>query len=115
MNENAVIATAPSKTFNLAGLQVSNIFVKNPDLRKNLKTEINRSGYSQLNALGLVTCQSAYSKGAAWLNELKIYLADNIRLVREFLDSRLPAVKMAEPEGTYLVWLDFSGYGLAQD
>ena len=115
LNENAVIATAPSKTFNLPGLQVSNIFVKNPDLRMKLKTEITRSGYSQLNTLGLVACQSAYSKGAAWLNELKIYLADNIRLTKEFLELRLPLIKMTEIEGTYLVWLDFSGYGLSQE
>ena len=115
INENAVIATSPSKTFNLAGLQVSNIFVKNTDLRGKLKAEINRSGYSQLNTLGLAACQSAYSKGAAWLDELKIYLADNIRLTREFLASRLSIIKMTEPESTYLVWLDFSGYGLAQD
>ena len=110
LNENAVIATAPSKTFNLAGLQVSNIFVKNTDLRRKLKAEIDRSGYSQLNTLGLVACQSAYTKGAAWLEELNGYLMKNIRLMREFLATWLPKIKFVEPESTYLVWLDFSEY-----
>jgi len=115
LNENAVIATAPSKTFNLAGLQLSNIFVKNAELRGKLKAEINRSGYSQLNALGLVACQSAYSKGGPWLAALKSYLEENIRFARAFLEERLPGIRLVEPEGTYLLWLDFSAYGLTQD
>ncbi|MDR0234332.1 MAG: pyridoxal phosphate-dependent aminotransferase [Zoogloeaceae bacterium] len=113
LNENALIATAPSKTFNLAGLQVSNVFVRDAGLRGRLKEEISRSGYSQLNTLGLVACQSAYACGGAWLEELKAYLVENIRLAREFLAARLPKVRFVEPEGTYLVWLDFSAYGLS--
>jgi cystathionine beta-lyase len=115
LNENAVIATAPSKTFNLAGLQVSNFFVKNAELRGKLKAEINRSGYSQLNTLGLVAGQSAYAKGGPWLKELNAYLIENIRLMREFLAARLPKIRLVEPEGTYLVWLDFSEYGITQE
>jgi cystathionine beta-lyase len=114
LNENAVIATAPSKTFNLAGLQASNIFVKNAELRSKLKAEIGRSGYSQLNTLGLVACQSAYTHGGAWLDALNLYLAENIRFAREFLATRLPRIQLVEPEGTYLLWLDFSDYALAQ-
>ena len=115
LNENAVIATAPSKTFNLAGLQVSNIFIKNADLRGKLITEIKRGGYSQCNTLGLVACQSAYSKGAQWLDRLKEYLAENIRFTRDFLSAQLPKIKLAPTESTYLLWLDFSEYGLTQD
>ncbi|MCL2109665.1 MAG: pyridoxal phosphate-dependent aminotransferase [Oscillospiraceae bacterium] len=114
INPNAVIATAPSKTFNLAGLQISNLFVRDTELRKKLKTEINKSGYSQLNTLGIVSCESAYTKGLQWLDELKIYLQNNINLTRDFLQSRLPKVKFIEPESTYLVWLDFAEYGLSQ-
>jgi cystathionine beta-lyase len=114
LNENAIIATAPSKTFNLAGLQVSNIFIKNEELRNKLKTEITRSGYSQLNTLGIVACQSAYTKGDRWLKELKAYLEDNIRTVREFLSTRLPKIKLVEPQAMYLLWLDFSQYELTQ-
>ena len=114
LNENAIIATAPSKTFNLAGLQISNLFIKNEDLRSRLKAEINRGGYDQINTLGIVACQSAYAKGAAWLEALNAYLAENIQLTREFLATRLPKIKLVEPQGTYLLWLDFSEYGLTQ-
>ena len=114
IDERAVIATAPSKTFNLAGLQVSNIFVKNEELRTKLRAEIGRSGYSQLNTLGLVACRSAYTHGGPWLEALKDYLEENIRLVREFLAEKLPRVKLVAPQAMYLLWLDFSAYGLAQ-
>jgi cystathionine beta-lyase len=112
LDENSVIATAPSKSFNLAGLQVSNIIIKNKRLRSAFKTEISKSGYSQLNTLGLVACRSAYEKGGAWLEQLNKYLTENLSLVREFLSAKLPKIKLIEPEGTYLLWLDFSAYGL---
>ncbi|MCL2011817.1 MAG: pyridoxal phosphate-dependent aminotransferase [Cystobacterineae bacterium] len=114
LNENAILATAPSKTFNLAGLQASNIFVKNAKLREKLKAEIHRSGYAQLNMLGLLACQSAYAKGAAWLEALKAYLLENMRFTRAFLRTHLPKIHFVEPEGSYLLWLDFSAYGLTQ-
>ncbi|MDR2174022.1 MAG: pyridoxal phosphate-dependent aminotransferase [Burkholderiales bacterium] len=114
LNENAVIATAPSKTFNLAGLQTSHLFIKNAELRNKLKAELGRSGYSQLNTLGLVACQSAYTHGGAWLEALNSYLTENIRFAREFLAARLPRIHLVEPEGTYLLWLDFSDYALTQ-
>jgi len=115
LNENAIVATSPSKTFNLAGLQTSNIFIKNAELRDKLKTEISRSGYSQLNTLGLTACQSAYTKGGAWLEEANAYIVGSIRFAREFLTARLPRIRLIEPEGTYLLWLDFSAYGLTQN
>lgn len=114
LNENAIIATAPSKTFNLAGLQVSNLIIKNEEFRKKMKAEIRRSGYSQLNTIGIVACQSAYAKGDMWLKELKAYLEDNIKTVREFLAIRLPKIKLVEPQAMYLLWLDFSQYELPQ-
>jgi len=114
INEDAIIATAPSKSFNLAGLQVSNIFIRNAEMRRRFKSEIAGSGYSQLNTLGLAACKSAYERGGEWLEQLKTYIIDNIKTTREFLSSRLPKIKLAEPEGTYLLWLDFSAYGLSQ-
>jgi len=114
LNDNAIIATAPSKTFNLAGLQVSNIFIKNAELRRKLVREIQKSGYSQLNTLGLAACKSAYLHGAEWVNQLNEYLADNVTFVREFLAARLPKVKLIEPEGTYLLWLDCRELELSQ-
>jgi cystathionine beta-lyase len=115
LSDHAVVATAPSKTFNLAGLQASNIIVKDPDLRRRLKAECGRSGYSQLNTIGLIACRSAYAHGAGWLAELKRYLEGNIDFVRGFLGEKLPMVKLVQPQGTYLLWFDFSEYGLSQE
>ncbi len=109
-----ILCTAPSKTFNLAGLQVSNIFIANKEIKRRVKKEIVRTGYSQLNTYGLVACQAAYTYGASWLEELKQYLNENLRFVREFIALRLPQVKLVEPQGTYLVWLDFRQLGLPQ-
>ena len=109
---HSIICTSPSKTFNLAGLQVSNIFIPDFTLRRRFKHEINAAGYSQLNTLGLAACEAAYRNGAPWLDELKLYLYENIRFTREFLLKNLPQVKLVEPEGTYLLWLDFRGLGL---
>jgi len=114
IDPEAVVATAPSKTFNLAGLQASNIFVKNEALRTRLTAEIHRDGYGQLNTLGLVACRSAYEKGGPWLDTLKTYIEGNIRFVSEFLAARLPKIRLVDPQAMYLLWLDFSAYGLTQ-
>lgn len=112
--QNSVVCTAPSKTFNLAGLQVSNIFIKNPDLRLKFRSEIDKTGYSQLNVMGLVACEAAYAHGREWLEELKTYLLGNISYVRRFLRECLPQIKLVEPQGTYLLWLDFRDLGLTE-
>lgn len=111
---NSVICTAPSKTFNLAGLQISNLFVKNEEFRRKLRLEMTKSGYSQLNTLGLVACQAAYQYGAPWLDALKTYLKGNLAYVREFLHEKLPQITLIEPEGTYLIWLDFKSLNLSR-
>jgi cystathionine beta-lyase len=112
--ERAVVCTAPSKTFNLAGLQISHIFIKNKELRDKFNKEIYRTGYSQLNTLGLVASEAAYTYGEAWLEELKTYLEGNIAFTREFLQKHLPQIKMIEPQGTYLLWFDFRALHLTE-
>ena len=107
LRDITITCTAPSKTFNLAGLQVSNIFIADPELRKAFRQEIARSGYSQLNTLGLCACQAAYEHGEPWLEELILYLKGNLDYARQFLSERLPRIRLVEPEGTYLLWLDF--------
>ncbi len=111
----SIICTAPSKTFNLAGLQVSNIVIADPVIRKKLIKEIHKTGYSQLNTMGLVACQAAYRYGAPWLEDLLEYLIGNLSFLRDFIKDRLPQIRLVEPQGTYLVWLDFSALGLSQD
>lgn len=108
-----VTCTAPSKTFNLPGLQISNTFISNAGIRKQFKQEFNRTGYSQPNIMGLVACRAAYKYGAQWLEDLKSYLVSNLGLVRDFLAQELPFIRLVEPEGTYLVWLDCRALGLS--
>ncbi|KNZ43408.1 MalY/PatB family protein [Acetobacterium bakii] len=110
----SITCTAPTKTFNLAGLQISNIFIANPGIRKKFKEEMIKGGYNQPNIMGMVACTAAYSKGGEWLEELLIYLSENLDFIRSFLINRLPRVKLIEPEGTYLVWLDFNALGLKE-
>ncbi|RJF41210.1 pyridoxal phosphate-dependent aminotransferase [Actinomyces sp. 2119] len=97
--------TSPSKSFNLAGLQVANILVSSPLLRAAFRRELAATGYSQPNALGLVACRAAYESGEAWLDSLR----DHVQSAREHVAQRLetvPGVSLCPAEGTYLLWLD---------
>ena len=108
----SIVCTSPSKTFNIAGLQVSNIYIQNENLRKRFKKQIDAAGYSQLNLSGLVACEAAYKYGDEWLDGVLSYIKENAAFVESFLKENLLKVKMTELEGTYLVWLDFRGLGL---
>lgn len=115
VQKQVILCTAPTKTFNLAGLQVSNIFIPNKEVREKFQLELWNTGYNLINIMGLVACQSAYEKGENWLNELKKYLLDNINYVDTFLKEKLPKVKLIYPEGTYLLWLDFNRLNLSDE
>ena len=111
--EITITCTAPSKTFNIAGLQVSNIFIPDNQLRHRFKRQIAASGYSQLNAAGLAACEAAYRYGEEWYSGVKAYIRENISFTKKFLEERISTVKMLEPEGTYLVWVDVRALGLS--
>lgn len=106
--EHCIVCTAPSKTFNIAGLQVSNIFIPNDSLRRRFIKEIDRAGYSQLNTMGIVACEGAYKVGAPWLDELKEYIQGNIQFTIDYFERYMPKIHMYRPEGTYLMWFDCS-------
>ena len=103
-----ILGTAPSKTFNIAGLQLANIIIPDEETRAVFKRENEAAGYSQGNVLAMTATASAYTKGEKWLEELVCYLEGNVNYLRSFLKENLSEVKLIEPEGTYLVWLDFS-------
>lgn len=111
----SITCTSPSKTFNLAGFQVSNIFVQDPKLKKMLKKQIAAAGYSQLSIMGLVACEAAYRDGEEWYNAMLEYVRANIEYTKEFFVERLPKIKVTDLEGTYLVWLDFRKLGLSNE
>ena len=110
-----VTCTSPSKTFNLAGLQISNIFIRNTLLRRRFKEELGRTGYDEPNTLGLTGAKAAYEHGAEWLAQLLAYIEENHSRTKSFLAAHLPKVQIIEPEGTYLLWLDFRAYGLSDE
>ena len=108
---NSVISTSASKTFNLAGLQFSVNFIQNPALKKKFHDERDKTGYDEPSLMGFVATQAAYEHGKDWLTALKKHLVENLDFVRNFVKENLPKVRLIEPEGTYLLWLDFSAYG----
>ena len=107
--DHAVICTAPSKTFNMAGLQISNILVSNPALRKKFRHQVHATGCGLCNAVGLVCAEAVYEEGDVWLDELREYLRGNLDVLRSFLAEQIPEIRLIEPDGTYLIWIDFSG------
>ncbi len=108
----SIICTAPSKTFNLAGLVMSNIFIPDAELRKRFRGQMDAAGISQLGVMGLTACEAAYSQGEEWYQAMLKYVKDNIDFISQYVKENLPGVRMVEHEGTYLVWLDFRGIGL---
>ena len=108
-----VTCTSPSKSFNLAGLQISNIFVSNKEMRKKFSRAVDTFGYSQANVLGLTACRAAYDLGKDWLDAVSNYIEENLEKSVAFFHEKLPKVKVTKPEATYLLWVDFSGFGLS--
>ena len=108
----SMICTSPSKTFNIAGLQISNIFISNPEKATAFRRQVAAAGYSQVGLPGLVACEAAYRHGDEWLEGVLAYIKANAEFTRAYLQEHLSRVKMTKLEGTYLVWLDFRDYGL---
>ncbi len=107
----SIVCTSPSKTFNLASMLISNIFIPNPDLRRKFKKELDAAGISQLSVLGLTACEAAYRNGDVWHTAVRSYIEKNIAFIKNFTEQYLDGVTMTGHEGTYLVWLDFRNTG----
>lgn len=110
-----VTCIAPSKTFNLAGLQTSSMIVPNRELRAKLQKVLAKQGFFSLNMIGIAATEAAYREGGPWLDEAIEYIRSNVRLVKEFIDRELPELTVIEPEGSYLVWIDCRKLGLSDD
>ena len=101
-----ITCMAPSKTFNMAGLMISNVMIRDEELRK---TWLSRH-YNFDNPLSIAAAQAAYEKGGQWLKELKAYLDENFRVTGEYLKEHLPKAKYRVSEATYLAWVDLKEY-----
>lgn len=110
---NCVLCTAPSKTFNLAGLQTSNIFIPNPELRAQYFEALKRTNPNpKCNLLGYRACEAAYRHCAPWLGQAIQVIDANRKLVEGFLAKEFPQIKVTRLEATYLLWMDWRGLGL---
>jgi len=103
-----ITAVAPSKTFNIPGLGLSALIVPDAEDRVAIKRVFDTLHVSEANPFSVAAFEAAYREGAPWLDDLLIYLADTRDFVRDFLQQHLPKIKLIEPEGTYLLWLDCS-------
>lgn len=118
LNEKAkeitVLTTAPSKTFNIAGMKSSFIIIQNPELRQKVSTLMG-AFHMGIDLFAYTATEAAYTYGEKWVEELCEYLKKNAEFVVDFCATNLPKVKVFMPQATYLMWLDFSAYGLSQE
>ncbi|NQW00674.1 MAG: pyridoxal phosphate-dependent aminotransferase [Rhodospirillales bacterium] len=113
--DNAMICTAPSKTFNLAGMHLSNMVISNPELKQAYDGYMTTTGVAGgLNPLALVACEAAYRDGEPWLADVLAYIHGNFQTLSDTLATHLPMLKPTALQGTYLAWVDFRGLGLDQ-
>ena len=106
---NSITCIAPTKTFNIAGIQTAAVIVPNEVLRHKVDRGLNTDEVAEPNSFAVVATIAAYTKGSAWLDELRQYIYDNKQFVKEFIENKLPQIKLVSSEATYLLWLDFSG------
>lgn len=115
IEERLITCTAPSKTFNLAGLATSSIIIKNKELREKYSEMLQIMRSASVNILGFKACEIAYNQAEKWLEELLVVLDTNQKAVKEFFEKKFPKIKVKLIEGTYLQWLDFRALGISDE
>ena len=114
--QNCIICTAPSKTFNLAGLQTSIIIIPNPELRERFhNVGLTECVNPKCCSLGYVANEIAYWKGEAWFDECLRVIEHNRQLVTDYIESEIPQIRLTPMEGTYLQWMDLTALQLAPE
>ena len=106
--QNSIICVAPTKTFNLAGLQTSAVIVPNPQIRHKVWRGLNTDECGEPNVFAVQAAVAAFRYGGEWLDELRQYLYENKQLVKEFLSENIPQIRLVPSDATYLLWLDCS-------
>ncbi len=107
--QNSISFVSPTKNFNIAGIQIANIISANPDFRDRMDRVINIWEHCDVNQLGIVALEAAYSdEGAAWLEQMNALVHSNFLLLQDLFAERFPSVHVPELEATYLLWLDFN-------
>ena len=112
--QSSITCTAPSKTFNLAGLKTSNITIADEQLRARFKKTLERTALGGVGAFGVVALEAAYNHGEEWLSQVLDYIMGNLRYLEKYIAEHLPQIKVVPLEGTYLAWLDCRSLGLGK-
>lgn len=110
-----LILSSATKTFNIAGTKNSYVVIENPKLRNKFQQRQLANSHHEISSLGFLATEAAYRYGKPWLIELKAVLEDNIDFVVAYFSQHAPRVKVMKPQGTYLIWLDFSAYNLTDE
>ncbi|MFX0049907.1 MAG: MalY/PatB family protein [Candidatus Hodarchaeota archaeon] len=110
--QHSITCTAGSKTFNLAGFQHSNVIIPNERLRETFKVQMENNVLINPNSFGALALQVAYDQGEEWLDSLIQVLVRNLNFLKTFISDNISKISVIEPEGTYLIWLDFREFGL---
>ena len=111
----ALVLSSATKTFNIAGTKNSYAIIENPSLRATFKHQQLVNNHHEVSSLGYIATETAYRYGKPWLVALKAVLEENIQFAVEYFAKEAPRLKVMKPQGTYLIWLDFSDYGLTDD
>lgn len=111
---NIVIATAASKTFSLAGLGCASMFIPDANMRETYIKQMAEQGDFFNTTFGVAATQAACEKGEPWLEDLLVYLAQNLAYLNQFFKEKFPGVKIADLQGTYLAWLDMRSFGRSE-
>jgi cystathionine beta-lyase len=114
-SKKCITCTAPSKTFNLAGLQLSNVIIENQEILQKLNSYLEGMALTMGNIFGIIGFEAAYNTGEEWLEELMDYIEDNKKMVQEFMAEKFPVIRVIDSEATYLLWVDFRGLGMRQE
>ena len=112
---NSVTLNSPSKSFNMAGLQMANIICKNPEWRRRIDRVVNIFEVCDVNCFAPAAIEAAYNESEDWLDQLNSYLWENYKALKEFFREYMPKLEVIRLEGTYLVWVDISGIELTSD
>lgn len=112
---NSITCIAPTKTFNLAGLQTAAIYVPNPFIRHKVWRAINTDEVAEPNAFATVGAIAAFNYGEDWANEMNLYVSENKKIVKAYLEENLPCLKLVDSEATYLLWIDISSLGKSEE
>ncbi|UAL46721.1 pyridoxal phosphate-dependent aminotransferase [Sutcliffiella horikoshii] len=110
-----VTCIAPTKTFNIAGLQAAAMVTSNDSFREKLELFMKKQGHFLLNMLGVSAMEAAYRHGKPWLDEVLDYIEDNMDYAVEYIQKEIPGVDASKPEGTYLLWIDCRKLGLGEE